>query len=247
MKNVYIERIKSMLLDFQKSASSISREMKANNEKYIDPVTENTRLKKELDSSMQKFTEDLKALYNDEIRSALSLASVDFSPESQSAEISYLNGQIPRNLSPEELDVLIDMHPTNISWLRSIHDFATQSKERQNFYSGQLKRIHLPKEICQTYARIFTSAHSIANDIYTDASAGAAVEDKVSGFMTEPFSSPLYDVIGTGDNLNGYKNKAMTMPEKATHLFDSIELKLQGSSNLHSNSMPSGFEGYKTV
>lgn len=247
MRNIYVEKVKSLLSDFQEKASSVSQQMKLNSEKFIDPMPENTRLKKELDSSIQKFSDELKALYNDEIRPALSLASVDFSPESQSAEVSYLNGQIPRNLSPEELDVLIDMHPSNMSWIRTIHDFATQSEERENLYSSQLKRIHLPKEICQTYAQIFTSAYGIVSDIYYGVTAGAEVRDKVSNFMTEPFSSPLYDVIGTGENLSGYKNSAMAMPEKASHLFDNIELSLQGNSNVHGNSMPAGFEGYKTV
>ena len=213
MVNLVISQFQDMVKHFYKSAQAIRQEME-NNEKTFAPDYArelNIKLSEQLRSKAQR-SKDLVGEILSETLKKLSVLACPNASELDSADYHLL---IDKNYIANALDfeIIAHRHKTNFTFLRALKNLS----EEKNFGI----KIYLPEERAKIYLKFAQSAINLVEKISLSPSVSAT---EIDSFADPDFGKQLFEVIGSGKELDGVILNNKT--ELETSAFDNFKLDL---------------------
>ena len=223
MANIYIGQVKDLLRNFYNRTQSKRKEIEANNTRYSPEYaqTANTEIMEKMAIDYENVLNSINSIFVN-VRGLLAKANFP-NVEQLTADRLLFDKSGTLNLSAEDVQGFVERYRDNFTMSRLISDWI--DAKRKETKSDEMNpyeaiRINTPADYLSVYQKIFNSASSLAERIYSD----SVTKTELDLFADEDFGRELFAVIGDGMNLNSYKTARV--PESASHCFDNVNLSI---------------------
>lgn len=213
MTNSIISQTRDLLKIFYKSAQSIRQEME-NNEKTFAPDYArelNIKLSEQLMSKAQRSKDLVGEIYSETLKK-LSVLSAPNSAELDCNDY-WLLSDMNYNANERDFEIIINRNKEHFTFLRAVKNIAEDK--------DIAVRIYLPEDKVKVYQTISQSAINLIEKIALAPSVSAT---EIECFADSDFGKQLFEVIGSGKELDGVILNNKT--ELETSAFDNFKLDL---------------------
>ena len=227
MENIYINRIKKVIDNYNSKTSSLRNKIQENTNLYQPHEADrlNKELQNEIESGYLQSISELNDDYN-EVRQALA-SSIYPTNESMSSEIQYFNkNEYPISPSPLMVMAFSDAHEHNYLWQNYLHEWLSSLNEKdQNKYIDAITLIEerLPRTKLEMYNRVFDAGLSMINKIHN----GTLTQLHLDYFLSEMqgFNKEFLDKLGSGTEMLSYLKRIESshIPTRILTEFDDIK------------------------
>ena len=213
MTNLIISQMRDLLKIFYKSAQSIRQEME-NNKKTFAPDYAR-ELNGELISKLSAEAEKSKNLIEEIFSETIKKLSVLSAPNSAELDCNdyWLLSDLNYNANERDFEIIINRNKEHFTFLRAVKNIAEDK--------DIAVRIYLPEDKVRAYQEISQSAINLVEKISLSPSVSAT---EIDSFADPDFGKQLFEVIGSGKELDGVILNNKT--ELETSAFDNFKLDL---------------------
>ena len=213
MINLIVSQIKDTIKIFYKSALSIRQEME-NNKKTFAPDYAR-ELNGELISKLSAEAEKSKNLIEEIFSETIKKLSVLSAPNSAELDCNdyWLLSDLNYNANERDFEIIINRNKEHFTFLRAVKNIAEDK--------DIAVRIYLPEDKVRAYQEISQSAINLVEKISLSPSVSAT---EIDSFADPDFGKQLFEVIGSGKELDGVILNNKT--ELETSAFDNFKLDL---------------------
>lgn len=213
MTNLKISQMRDLLKIFYKSAQSIRQEME-NNKKTFAPDYAR-ELNGELISKLSAEAEKSKNLIEEIFSETIKKLSVLSAPNSAELDCNdyWLLSDLNYNANERDFEIIINRNKEHFTFLRAVKNIAEDK--------DIAVRIYLPEDKVRAYQEISQSAINLVEKISLSPSVSAT---EIDSFADPDFGKQLFEVIGSGKELDGVILNNKT--ELETSAFDNFKLDL---------------------
>lgn len=213
MTNLVISQMRDLLKIFYKSAQSIRQEMENNKKTFAPDYARelNIKLSEQLMSKAQRSKDLVGEIYSETLKK-LSVLSAPNSAELDCNDY-WLLSDMNYNANERDFEIIINRNKEHFTFLRAVKNIAEDK--------DIAVRIYLPEDKVKVYQEISQSAINLIEKIALAPSVSAT---EIECFADSDFGKQLFEVIGSGKELDGVILNNKT--ELETSAFDNFKLDL---------------------
>ena len=220
MKNIYVEKMKSVVTRYYQTALTCQSEINDTKARYnakfqqqaIEPIVARS------ENAFIKAKQDIAAIF-EETRYLLCKANFPSVAElTEDKELFEPNA--PFELTAPEIESFITKYEDNFSMQRVIRSYLDRRSKK--YPELNCIKTHSAEEVLTTYKKFADSALSLIESIHSDPNAVSVLT--VRAYADEQFGRRLYEIVGDGSELESFRMKQI--PETAKTVFDSYKLNV---------------------
>ena len=226
MSNVYLKQYQNILEAYQTKLKALNKQIEENNERFSAEYAEqeNRTVRAEKEKTYEEAKDLIRKTF-DTTKTLLSYGSFINVEDLTADRLIFESGF---ELTKQDIQAYLERYRDNFTMKRLICDWVKKQPKPEQY--GDIV-FATPAEQLEVYKQFAEKAMYVANGIYTERKKHF-IPLEIETFQDEKMCARELAVIGTGEELAGYKNKRV--PETQLHIFDSVQMdehKGQGNEN----------------
>lgn len=214
MSNIYLKKYKDILEAYYDRQKELNKQEEDNNKTYAPAVAQMKN--REIQEAKAQAYEGAKGLIDTVFKEAKTLLAYGSFINVEDLTADRLIFESGFELTAQDIKAYLERYADNYTMKRLIADWVKKQPKPEQY--GDIN-FALPSDQLEVYRQFGEKAIYLCNKIFSN---GWSAELGIENFEDETMNRYKLDIIGSGEELAGYKSKRV--PDAQTHIFDSVKL-----------------------